>query len=155
MLLALGVVAHRQVGYWSESLTMWEHATAVVPNHWEAEDNIGVALLRRGRPEAEALPHFIRAAQMNPNDAGSNLHVAIYEMQRGNVPEAIAHYKGPAHAGAAASRGGSLPEPGTGLHADRRPVQSAAVLRSGGQSADAALGRLRASVVWRKASVCA
>ncbi len=93
VLVALVVVAHRQVNFWQDDLTLWEHGAAVVPGHWEAEDNIGVALLHQGKPESVVLPHFFRAAAMHPSDPVSNMHLAIYEQRNGNLRQAIAHYQ--------------------------------------------------------------
>ena len=92
VLLVLSVITRRQVGYWRDDLTLWRHAASVVPGHWQAEDNIGVALLRQGNPESVALPHFFRAVQIHPTDPVSNMHVAIYDQQNGKLREAIAHY---------------------------------------------------------------
>lgn len=93
VLMALAVTARHQVNFWKDDLTMWQHAAATVKGHWEAEDNIGVALLRSGRPEDEVMPHFARAAQMNPADPVSNMHVAVFDQKTGQLREAIAHYE--------------------------------------------------------------
>lgn len=89
---ALAGVTHVQVGYWKDDLTMWQHAADTVKGHWQAEDNIAVGMMHRGRTEAEVMPHFFRAAEMNPRDPVSNIHLAIYEQKNGRLREAIAHY---------------------------------------------------------------
>lgn len=91
-LLALSVVTYRQVNYWKDAFLLWSHAQQVVKNHWEAEDNLGVLLLAKGREE-EAMSHFLRAAAIYPEDATSNLRLAVYEEKQGKLEEAIAHYK--------------------------------------------------------------
>jgi tetratricopeptide (TPR) repeat protein len=91
-LLALSVVTYRQVNYWKDPFIMWTHAQQVVKNHWEAEDNLGVLLLAQGREE-EAMGHFWRAVAISPQDATSNLRIAIYEQEHGEWEEAIARYK--------------------------------------------------------------
>ncbi len=92
VLLALTVVTHRQIDYWEDPLKLWSHAAAVVKNHWLAEDNVAFLLLKQGKNE-EAMPHFRRAAALNPTDSGSNIQIAQYEQKRGNLRDAIAHYQ--------------------------------------------------------------
>ncbi len=92
VLLALTVVAHRQIGYWSDHETLWTHALQVTSGNWQAENNLGMALLRRGRME-DAIPHFRAAAAIDPSDPVSNMNIGIYEYSRGNVPLAIEQYK--------------------------------------------------------------
>jgi protein O-mannosyl-transferase len=92
VLLVLLVLTYRQVGYWKDDLTLWTHAARVVPNHWMAEDAIGVTLQTLGRPDAEALPHFYKAAAIHPSDELSNLHIAMYEQSHGNPRDAIVRW---------------------------------------------------------------
>ncbi len=92
VLLALSLVTYRQIGYWKDNLTLWRHAAEVVPNHWTAETNIGVLLLKQGKA-AEAMPHFRLAVSLYPYEAVSNMEVGYDEQTRGNYREAIAHYQ--------------------------------------------------------------
>ena len=92
VLLALGLVAHRQIGYWSDSTTLWSHALEVTNDNWVAEDNIATLMLFDGKVEA-GIPHFLRAVAINPSDATSNLNLGFYEYQRGNLPQAIERYQ--------------------------------------------------------------
>jgi len=91
-LLALTEVTHRQINYWKDPFTLWSHAQQVVKNHWAAEANLGSLLLEQGKEE-EAMPHFFRAAAINPNDFVSNLGIALYDQQHGKLEEAIARYQ--------------------------------------------------------------
>jgi tetratricopeptide (TPR) repeat protein len=86
------VVTHRQIEYWSDSVTLWTHTLAVTPRNWATELGIGVAYQRAGQLE-EALPHFYRAAQDRPNDADVNMGIALVEHQRGNLRLAIPYYE--------------------------------------------------------------
>ena len=65
VLLALTVVAHRQLGYWSDNVTLWSRVVALESitaqshsDNWVAENNLGHALLNTGQEEASysALP---------------------------------------------------------------------------------------------------
>ncbi len=92
VLLALTVVSHRQIGFWNDHVTLWTHALQVTSGNWQAENNLGMALLRQGNMEA-AIPHFRAAAAIDPDDPVSNMNIGIYEQSRGNAPGAIEQYK--------------------------------------------------------------
>jgi hypothetical protein len=92
VLLVLAVLTHRQIDFWSDNLTMWSHTLQVTQNNWVAEDMVAGILLSQGHRE-EAMAHYRVAAVINPEDAGSNLAMALYEQGRGNLPEAIRRYK--------------------------------------------------------------
>ncbi len=88
VLCALGVVAHIQLGYWGDNVTLWSHTVEVTGQNFVAQDNLGGALLLRGNLD-EAMPHFRMAAQINPQDPLSALNIANYELQQGRVQPAI------------------------------------------------------------------
>ena len=92
MLLALAAVTHRQIGYWSDSATLWSHTLQVTKRNWLAENNLGKILMSQGRVE-EGMSHFLKATEIYPNDPVSNMNIATYEQQRGNLHEAIERYK--------------------------------------------------------------
>lgn len=92
VLLALALVAHRQINYWGDNVTLWSHALQVTSNNFIAEDNLGGALLAEGQLE-EAQPHFRAAAAIHPADPISNLNIAFYEMQRNDLPAAVQQFR--------------------------------------------------------------
>jgi len=92
VLLALALVTYRQIGYWKDDLTLWTHATKVVPNDWTAETNIGIQLLKQGKA-AEAMDHFHRAISLYPYEAISNMEVGYVEQTRGDYRAAIMNYQ--------------------------------------------------------------
>jgi len=92
VLLALMVVTHRQIDDWSDHVTLWSHTLQVTSGNWQAENNLGMALLRQGKME-EAIPHFRAAAAINPSDPVSNMNIGTYEHSHGNLPQAIEYYK--------------------------------------------------------------
>jgi hypothetical protein len=96
ILVALTTASYRQIGYWKDNFTLWTHALEVTTNNWAAEDNVGNILFRQGKT-AEAMPYYFRAAASNPNDAISNLRIAIYEQSRGQRDEAIRRYERALH----------------------------------------------------------
>ena len=91
VLSALSFALRRQVNYWTDNLTLWQHTLAVTKNNFIAEDNVATALLARGRMD-EAIQYFQRAQAIRPGDPISRLNIASYEQQHGNVREAVAGY---------------------------------------------------------------
>ena len=86
------VVTHRQINVWKDNLTLWTHAMQVTKDNWMAEDMVAGILFNTGHHE-EAMRYYRSAAAINPEDAGSNIAVALYEQEHGNLQEAIRHYK--------------------------------------------------------------
>jgi hypothetical protein len=91
VLLVLGVLAYRQVGYWRDSMSLWSHALAVTDRNWFAEDKVGLQLSDEGKHE-EALPYFQRAQALKPDDYYSNLHIGMYKQSHGDPKGAIQLY---------------------------------------------------------------
>jgi tetratricopeptide (TPR) repeat protein len=91
ILLTLGVALHRQVGFWSDNVTLWAHALEVTEGNYTAEDNLAGALIAKGRVE-EAMPHLRRAEFLRPDDPMSTLNIATYDQMRGNYQAAIDGY---------------------------------------------------------------
>ena len=92
ILVALVAVGHRQVGFWSDHITLWTHTIEVTKDNWIAENNLGTALLKLGRPD-EAIPHFRAAVAIYPSDPNANLNIGTYEQMHGNYPAAIERYQ--------------------------------------------------------------
>jgi tetratricopeptide (TPR) repeat protein len=91
-LLALTAVTYRQIGYWSDNVTLWAHSAEVSSGNWEAERLEGDALEADGQHE-RAVQHYFRAAAINPADPLSNLDIALYEHSHGRLAIAIEYYK--------------------------------------------------------------
>ncbi len=91
-LLALALVSHHQLGYWSSNLELWTHTAAVTTNNYVAEDEIGNSFLEQGDLE-QAIPHFQAAALIRPLDPLSNSNLAFYKMKHGDLAGALAQYK--------------------------------------------------------------
>ena len=82
VLLALAGVAHRQIGYWSDSYVLWSRCLRVTGPNSEAENNLGMELMTNGRLE-EALPHLRAAVALNPLSPINNVNLALCEQRRG------------------------------------------------------------------------
>ena len=80
--VALCIVATlgwREVGHWSSSYELWNHALDVTTDNYVAESELGNVLVMERRYE-EALPHYQRAAALDAEDAESRVNMGtIYE----------------------------------------------------------------------------
>jgi Flp pilus assembly protein TadD len=91
ILLALGVALHRQVGFWSDNITLWTHTLEITEGNYVAEDGAANALLAQGRIE-EAMPHLQRARLLRPNDPAATINIASYEQIHGDYQAALEDY---------------------------------------------------------------
>ncbi len=92
VLVALSVVAHRQLGYWRDNVVLWTHIIEVTPPNYIAQDDLGGAWLNKGQIQ-EAMKHFEMAAEIYPLDPFSNLNLAIYAQQHSDPQQAVARSK--------------------------------------------------------------
>jgi protein O-mannosyl-transferase len=92
MLAALSVVAHRQIGYWADNITLWTHTIQVTAPNYIAQDDLGGALMDQHRLE-EAIPHFRLAAEIHPVDPVSNFNIGFYAQEHGDYNLAIEQYR--------------------------------------------------------------
>lgn len=86
--LVAGWVAHAQVKYWQNSVTLWEHAAAVTPPSPAGQVNLGNALLGAGR-DREAERAFNAALGLAGNDFRPYVNLAVIAQRRGDNAGAI------------------------------------------------------------------
>ena len=91
-LLALTVVAHRQIDYWKDNVTLWSRTLQVTSGNYEAEEDLGEALQARGEQQ-EAMTHFYKAVAIKPSFAISHMNIGFYDQQHGQLREAIEQYQ--------------------------------------------------------------
>jgi tetratricopeptide (TPR) repeat protein len=91
-IMALALVAHRQIGYWSDNITLWTHTIEVTAPNYIAQDDLGGALMDRKRMD-EAIGHFREAAEIHPVDPVSNFNIGFYDQQHGDLEQAIMQYR--------------------------------------------------------------
>lgn len=80
-------LAHTQVGYWENSLTLWQHAAAVTPPGAARHINLGNALLAAGR-DTEAEAELAAAIPLGPNDPRPYVNLALIAQRRGDPARA-------------------------------------------------------------------
>ena len=113
---ALMAVTWQQVGYWRNSVTLFEHTLEVTADNAPAQVFLAQTLYNQGRHE-EAITHYTEAARLQPNDLGTvyNLGLALY--LEGRMEQAIGRFAHalrikPDHAAAHLYLGSSLARTG-------------------------------------------
>lgn len=92
LLAALAWLTCVQVGYWRNSVVLFERALSIGGSNSLVHYNLGVALAKEGRNE-EAIVHYREALRLWPNylEARNNLGDALYA--RGRLAEAEPEYR--------------------------------------------------------------
>jgi len=92
VLFALATGTHRQIGFWDDNVRLWTRTVQITSRNYLAEDNLGIALEAQERPQ-EAMPHFARAAEIEPSYVFSYVHMGIYQHQQGDFRGALLQYQ--------------------------------------------------------------
>jgi hypothetical protein len=90
-LVVLAVSAWIQIGYWQNSIVLFDRAVNVTEDNFLAHNNLGNALAREGRMN-EALYHYRKALMLRPNDPTSHNNLGNVLLKQGRFQEAIRHY---------------------------------------------------------------
>jgi tetratricopeptide (TPR) repeat protein len=112
VLILLGGLTFRQLGYWKDSETAYRHAIAVTKNNELAENNLGTTLMKPGHVD-EAIQHFELAVKMAPDYALAQANLGMALLGKGRLDESIAHSEAavrlmPGFAGAHRNLGAAL-----------------------------------------------
>jgi Tfp pilus assembly protein PilF len=90
-LVLLAAAARNQIGYWKNSVTLFEHALRAVPANYIAHSNLGAALLKDGRLD-EAVDHTSRAIAIRPDLVSARNTLGVTLFRQGRTEEAIARF---------------------------------------------------------------
>lgn len=112
VLAGLAALTWNQVKVWRDSETLWRHALRVGEESSFAYNNLGFALISRGKIQ-EAVGHFRQALRINPAFAGAQSNLGFALARLGRFDEAIEHYRealriNPGHASAHTNMGVAL-----------------------------------------------
>ncbi len=88
VLLVLGCLTYRQVGFWKDDDTLWHYTLRVTDGNYVAHNNLALMLAKEGRSE-EALVEFRAAKSLHRYPANQVLALAFYELRIGHPREAI------------------------------------------------------------------
>jgi len=94
-LLILSVCAARtwnQIGFWSNSRTLFEHTLAVSENNYLAHSYLGTSLANTGQLDT-AISHYQRALELEPNYAAAHYGLAVALDKKSPLDEAMPHYQ--------------------------------------------------------------
>ncbi len=91
-LIALGVLTWQQVHVWRDTKTLWTYTLSLYPNSSFAHNNLGALLARQGKLD-EALVHYRKALEVNPDLEKAAVYLGVILYAKGNVAEAIEHYQ--------------------------------------------------------------
>jgi tetratricopeptide (TPR) repeat protein len=82
----MSLLTWHQVAYWKSSDDLWTRTLQVTTNNFVAEENLAVALTNLGR-DPEALPHYIKAEALMPNDPTARLNLGNNLARQGLYPD--------------------------------------------------------------------
>ncbi len=91
VLTILMAMTWKQVGYWENSITLFEHNLKITSNNYVAHNNLGNALSKQGRT-AEAIDHYLKALRIKPDNAKAHNNLGNALSKQGRTAEAIDHY---------------------------------------------------------------
>jgi tetratricopeptide (TPR) repeat protein len=86
------VVAFFQVGYWKNSITLFEHTLKVTSNNYRAHDSLASALQKQGRID-EAIRHYEEVIRIRPDYVHAHFNLGVILKDQGRIDEAIEHYE--------------------------------------------------------------
>jgi Flp pilus assembly protein TadD len=91
-LLACAFLTWRQLAFWHDSRSLWEHALQVTVDNHVAENNLGVACLAGKGTMEEAEQHLRRAIELKPDFWMGHASLGIALDKQGRLDEAITCY---------------------------------------------------------------
>lgn len=81
-----------QLGYWKNSISLWEHSIAVTSPNALAHNDLAYALFQAGRLD-EALNHASQAARIRPDFGEPRLQMGMISEVKGQPDDAITYYR--------------------------------------------------------------
>lgn len=88
----LAVIATRQIPYWKDSRSLYQHALDVAPDNWLMHANLAGLLLAAGEIDS-ALDHQRAVVRLRPDLAEARHNLALTLDARGLTEEAVARYR--------------------------------------------------------------
>ncbi|MDA0990629.1 MAG: tetratricopeptide repeat protein, partial [Verrucomicrobia bacterium] len=85
-------VTRTELGYWRNSITLFERALAITDGNWVAHNNLAIELERQDR-HAEAFDHYLAAVQIAPNYEDARYNFANVLAKQGRFDESEPHYR--------------------------------------------------------------
>lgn len=92
IVLLLGGLTYRQLGFWKNGETLWRYTLTVTRDNYMAHDNLAMILKQEGRVE-EAIPEFIEAESLHKYPLPEVFNMGVYLQQWGHIPDAMKMYE--------------------------------------------------------------
>jgi Tfp pilus assembly protein PilF len=93
VIVVLGALTYRQIGYWRNSETLWSYALRVTSvRSYKAHFNLAVTYDAEGRYD-EAVRQFREAIDPRDDDPRIHLGLGVYDQRRGHAQEAIEEFQ--------------------------------------------------------------
>jgi len=92
VLVVLMICARRQVGYWRNSITLFEHAIAATGDNYRAQYNLASAYAKIGRID-KAVEHNAEAVRLEPTSPEAHHNLGVQLFKQGKPDVAVTHYK--------------------------------------------------------------
>ncbi len=87
----LGAMTFIQVGYWRDTVTLFEHSAVVTPDNVVVHMYLGTGLAQKGNSES-ALHEFEKALKFEPNDPRTFYNIGLMLTSLGRTDEAIGYF---------------------------------------------------------------
>jgi len=92
IVMTLTLMTRREIGYWRDSVTLWDRALAVTDENYVAHTNLAFELAQRGL-EVDAEAHYQLALAARPNWWFAHNGLGVLLAARGDRDGAIDHYE--------------------------------------------------------------
>jgi tetratricopeptide (TPR) repeat protein len=92
VLAMLSLLAWHQDSYWNSRYDLWSHTLEVTKNNPVAEHNLAMDLMRSQQWD-EAVPHLVRANELNPADTVSLVDLGTVLSSQGRHQDAVVVYE--------------------------------------------------------------
>ena len=84
VLLIVGTLSWQRAWAFESDETLWADNVGKNPNSWAGENNLGMALFQNGKID-EAILHFQKALEINPNNAGTHCNPGTILSRQGTT----------------------------------------------------------------------
>jgi protein O-mannosyl-transferase len=88
----LSILTYRQVSFWKDSITLFEHTVAVTRDNDILHYNLGRLYLQKSDSD-KAIYHWSQAVRIKPDQPTIHKNLAALLAQKGRFDEAIDHYR--------------------------------------------------------------
>jgi tetratricopeptide (TPR) repeat protein len=92
VVIGLAALSYRQVQYWKDNVTLWEHTVAVTGDNYRGQTNLGFALAQAGE-RARAVEAYREALRLNPSYPQAHNYYGLVLADMGDHERAAAEYE--------------------------------------------------------------